>query len=98
MTDGRKKNGGARKGAGRKSVHDEIAARDIAIKAITSVYGSLEEGLIALLQTNEPSLQKFVFEHAIGKPADKVQHSSDPDYPVNFIIDARYKNTGQDNS
>jgi hypothetical protein len=92
------KHGGARQGAGRKKVHDEIAARDIAIQAIVSVYGSLEEGMQRLLLSTEPSLMKFVFEHALGKPAEKVIHGGDPDMPVNFITDARYKDKQENNS
>lgn len=90
MADGRKSNGGARKGAGRKSIHEEIAARDIAIEAIIDVYGSLEDGMKALLASPEPSLRKFVFEHAFGKPMEKVQHSGDPDAPITFKTDERF--------
>lgn len=64
--------GGARPGAGRKSGRDEEKARKLCITAIERKYGSLEEGLVALLESDEPSLQKFVFEHAIGKPTDKI--------------------------
>lgn len=90
--------GGARPGAGRKRVHDEIAARDIAIKAIVSVYGSLEEGMKKLLLSTEPSLMKFVFEHALGKPADKVLHAGDPEQPVKFILDGSFKDRAGNNS
>jgi hypothetical protein len=62
--------GGARVGAGRKSVHDEIHARDLAINAIVITFGSLENGLMNLLKSEEPTLIKFVYEHAIGKPKD----------------------------
>jgi hypothetical protein len=62
--------GGARVGAGRKPVHEEIKARDLAISAIVSKFGSLEDGLIELLNSDEPTLIKFVYEHAIGKPKD----------------------------
>jgi hypothetical protein len=62
--------GGARVGAGRKPVHEEIKARDLAISAIVSKFGSLEDGLIQLLNSDEPTLIKFVYEHAIGKPKD----------------------------
>lgn len=63
--------GGARAGAGRKPVHDEIHARDLSVAAIIRKFGSLEDGLVSLLESNEPSLIKFVFEHAIGKPREK---------------------------
>lgn len=92
------KHGGSRPGSGRKRIHDEIEARGLAIKAIKSVYGSLEDGMKALLLSGEPSLQKFVYEHAFGKPMDKVQHSSDPDSPVIFKIDGRFKEADKNGS
>lgn len=69
--------GGARAGAGRKPVHDEIHARDLSVAAIIRKFGSLEDGLVSLLESNEPSLIKFVFEHAIGKPREKSDITSD---------------------
>jgi hypothetical protein len=64
--------GGARTGAGRKSVADEEKTRSKAKAAITEKYGSIEDGLKALLGSGEQSLIKFVFEHALGKPADDI--------------------------
>lgn len=66
------KNGGARPGAGRKPVHDEIAARELCQSAIIKKFGSLQAGIEFLLDSNEPTLLKFAFEHAIGKPADTI--------------------------
>ena len=63
--------GGARPGAGRKPVHDEIHARQLAQGAIIKKFGSLEAGLEFLLATGEPTLMKFVYEHAIGKPTEQ---------------------------
>jgi hypothetical protein len=57
--------GGARNGAGRKPVHDEINARELCKSAIINKFGSLEAGLKALLESNEPTLQKFVYEHRV---------------------------------
>lgn len=94
MADGRKNNGakkGENRGQGRKKVHDELLVRDLSQAAIMAVYGGLKEGFIALLKTEEPTLVKFVWEHAVGKPADKLQHSTDPDNPVTFTIDGRFK-------
>ena len=71
------KNGGARPGAGRKPKHDEVKAKELAIKAIENKFGSLEKGLEYLIESQEPSLQKFVFEHAIGKPKEHVEHSGE---------------------
>lgn len=64
--------GGAREGAGRKSKAAELQVANQAIDAITEKYGSLKEGFIALLNSKEPSLIKWVFEHGAGKPQDKV--------------------------
>lgn len=64
--------GGARTGAGRKSIADEEKTRERAKAAITEKYGSVEEGLKALLSSGEQALIKFVFEHALGKPSDNV--------------------------
>lgn len=64
--------GGAIPGAGRKSKAEELKVANQAIEAITERYGSLKDGFMALLKSEEPSLIKWVFEHAAGKPQDKV--------------------------
>lgn len=64
--------GGARKGAGRKSIAHEEKTREKAKAAITEKYGSIEAGLTSLLESGEQSLIKFVFEHALGKPQDDI--------------------------
>jgi len=69
-------NGGARKGAGRKSKADEDKVRNLAVQSIVSTYGSEEEGFAALLQSGEASLVKFVYEHAFGKPKEKLDITS----------------------
>jgi len=66
--------GGARTGAGRKSIAEEFKTSDLARKAIIEKYGSLEDGLKALMNTGEQALIKFVFEHALGKPNEKIVH------------------------
>lgn len=68
--------GGRQPGAGRKSIAEELGTRDLARKAIIARWGSLEEGLEALLNMDEPALTKFVFEHAVGKPTDQVDMTS----------------------
>jgi hypothetical protein len=65
--------GGVRKGAGRKSIADELGTRDLARTAIIAKWGSLEKGLEWLLGSGESALQKFVFEHAFGKPQENVK-------------------------
>ena len=67
--------------SGRKPVHDEIRARDICIEAIESNFGSLLEGLQALLNSGEPSLIRFVYEHALGKPKERIESD------VNSVIE-----------
>lgn len=80
--------GGVRAGAGRKPIHDEISARELCKSAIVTKFGSLEKGLQALLDSKEPQLQKFVFEHAVGKPKDTIEHSGEiagtPQIILNF--------------
>lgn len=63
--------GGARANAGRKSIAEEVQTRDLARTAIIAKYGTLDKGLQALLEMDEPVLTKFVFEHAMGKPTEK---------------------------
>lgn len=64
--------GGFREGAGRKSKATELGIQKIALEAIISHYGSLKEGFIKLLESKDGSLQKFVFEHAAGKPRENI--------------------------
>jgi len=59
-------------GAGRKSKAEELKVANQAVSAITQKYGSPEAGFKALLESGEASLIKWVFEHAFGKPQDKV--------------------------
>lgn len=68
--------GGPRPGSGRKSAAEEFESRSKAVAAIEAQYGSLEEGLKKLLQSGEPALIKFVYEHAFGKPKESVDLSS----------------------
>lgn len=92
--DGRKNNGGAGRGQGRKTKAEEEQVRNLCISAIVKKYGSEQQGIKALLDSGEASLIKFVYEHAYGKPTDNIKHSSDPDQPVYFKLDGRF--TAQD--
>ena len=67
--------GGARIGAGRKSISEEVNSRELAMSALVKKYGGKEEALIALLNSDNPILIKFVYEHGFGKPLDKIEHS-----------------------
>ncbi len=64
--------GGKREGAGRKPKADEEKVRNLAIAAIETTHGSLENGFAKLLQSGEASLIKFVWEHAVGKPRERM--------------------------
>jgi hypothetical protein len=64
--------GGARRGAGRKRKADEARIQEMAAKALISKYGSEQDAFKALLDSKEPSLIKFAYEHAFGKPREKV--------------------------
>lgn len=66
------KNGGARPGAGRPPLSQELKTADLARKALIDKFGGLNEALIAILQMNNPLLTKFVLEHAFGKPTDNI--------------------------
>lgn len=86
--------GGARLGAGRKSRAEELGIQSIAIQAITEHYGSLLDGFKALIQTGEPSLVKFVWEHAAGKPREKFDIEIDAD--VQHVQIIRLPDNGRD--
>ncbi len=78
--------GGARIGAGRKSVASEEKTKELCKAAIQGKYGSVENGIKKLLESNEPSLIKFVYEHALGKPTDEVNLKSDGEVVKAYTI------------
>jgi len=80
--------GGAGRGQGRKPKADEQRVRTLSVGAIVAHYGSEEEGFAALLNTKEPVLVKWVFEHAYGKPKERVEHSGAVDVPQILFIKA----------
>ena len=67
--------GGKRPGSGRKTKAEETKVANIAMDAIKLKHGSLEAGFAWLLSSNEASLIKFAFEHAFGKPTEKIEHT-----------------------
>ena len=69
--------GGVRPNSGRKSIAEEEKTKAKCQAAIAGKYGSLEDGLKALLDSEEPALIKFVYEHAFGKPTENVDMQSD---------------------
>ena len=74
--------GGARKGAGRKTLAENLQTADLARECLIKRWGSLEAALSALLDYEEPTLTRFVFEHAFGKSPDKIEHSGKVDMQI----------------
>jgi len=88
--------GGIREGQGRKSRAEEEQTAKKAIQAIEEKYGSVVDGFKALLESKEPILQRFVWEHAVGKPMDKIKLQGETDNKLEVIV--RYEerdNTSQ---
>ena len=56
----------------RKSKYDGVEVVKLSLQAIEDKYGGLKEGFIALLESDEPTLMRWVFEHAFGKPKEKI--------------------------
>lgn len=79
--------GGARPGAGRKSIAEENKTRELCKAAIIGKYQTIENGLMKLLDSGEPSLIKFVYEHAIGKPTENINLDI-PESVKSFTINA----------
>lgn len=67
--------GGARIGAGRPRLCEELKTADLAREALINKFGGLNEALIAILEKDNPILTKFVLEHAFGKSPDKLEMS-----------------------
>lgn len=78
MADGRKNNGGARSGAGRKPKAEELKVSGYAIDAIKEEYGSQAEfwGLIASKARESKDHLKHLLEYAYGKPSKSVDFTS----------------------
>ncbi len=81
-----KPKGGPRPGAGRPTKVDEERVRTLAVSAIEKRYGSLDEGFVALLRTEEPVLVKFVWEHAVGKPKDNINLTNIPEIVIKHSV------------
>lgn len=84
--------GKATPGAGRKKKVDELKIRNIAVESITEKYGSLKDGFLALLNSKESVLVKFVFEHAAGKPREKVDVDMNQEVEHIQVIQLPYNN------
>lgn len=58
-------------GPGRPTKADEDRVRTISLSAAIKTHGSEEQAFEYLFNHTEPSLIKFAFEHAFGKPREK---------------------------
>jgi hypothetical protein len=86
--------GGWRPNAGRKAKAEEEKIVAVAMNAVIKKYGSLEEGFIALLESGEPSLIKFVFEHVAGKPRERIDMTMEGE--INAVQLIRLPDNGRD--
>ena len=79
--------GGARIGAGRKPVAVEQKTAERFKQILASLYNGDENGaVIAAWQSGEPSLQKFILEHAFGKPTDNLNLSGGLENTFNYDL------------
>lgn len=78
------------KKGGRPRKVDELRITKLSVEAITEKYGGLKEGFMALLESKEPTLIKFVFEHAAGKPREKVDVDVNKEIETVQIIQLPY--------
>jgi hypothetical protein len=79
--------GGVRKGQGRPKKADEERVRSLSVNAIVFHYGSEDAGFAYLLASGEPVLIKWVFEHAYGKPIEKMEVDQTNHFPnINLIM------------
>jgi hypothetical protein len=78
-------NGGKREGAGRKTAAEERQTRILALAAIIKKYGGEQESMEAMLNGNDTSMIKWVFEHAFGKPTENVNLKGELDVFWNEI-------------
>lgn len=86
--------GGTRPGAGRKPARDELRVQNLAIKTLKTKYGSEEKAFEALLDSKEPSLIKFVYEHAYGKPKEKLQVENEGELTIKILRGNRAQSEG----
>ena len=75
MEDGRKNNGGARKGAGRNTKAKEEQVRRLGLDAIENVYGSIEKYYIHIAKESQESFPhlKLLQEYVFGKPKEVLE-------------------------
>ena len=77
--DGRKNNGGARQGAGRKPKAKEEQVRRLGLDAINEVYGSIEKYYQHIAKESMDSFPhlKLLQEYVFGKPKETIVVEND---------------------
>lgn len=78
--------GGKREGAGRKPLAIELNTAQLARETLITKFGTLNDALIALWDSGEPSLMKFVAEHAFGKPLEKQEIKHEGAIPASIEL------------
>ena len=75
MSDKRKDNGGARKGAGRPSKADELKVVKLGTEAIIRVYGSIDEYYDHIATESKESFPhlRLLQEYVFGKPKETIE-------------------------
>lgn len=75
MEDKRKLNGGARKGAGRKTKAEELKVQKLGLDAIKDVYGSIEDYYKFIAKESMDSFPhlKLLQEYVFGKPKETIE-------------------------
>lgn len=91
MADGRKNNGGRRKGAGRPKATEEQKAINGSREAIASVYGSIEDFWIHAAKESKKDFRYFkvIAEYAFGKPVETIKHQGDAEHPMQYEVKLR---------
>lgn len=77
--------GGVRPNSGRKSKADELKVCNLAQSAMIEKHGTLEAAFAWLLDSGETALIKFAFEHAFGKPQERLEHTMPEGVNLMFV-------------
>ena len=74
------------KNSGRRPTAIDLKTSELARESLTEYYGSLKDAMLAALEDKDTIMRKFVYEHAFGKPTDKIQLDVDGNLPTIQII------------
>lgn len=99
MEDGRKNNGGARKGAGRPSKAKEEHVRRLGLNAIEKIYGSVDKYYEHIAKESMQSFPhlKLLQEYVFGKPKEVIEVQTDEgeDFDYSQLTDKTLKEIAQ---